>query len=54
MSRLLDSDTAMRVGLRQQLEDLARLRSEVVARVAGIDKQIHEVRRRLADAELKR
>lgn len=54
VSHLLDSDTAMRVGLRKQLEELAQIRTQVVARVAAIDKQIIDVRLRLERAEAKR
>ena len=51
MNRYLDSDTAMRVGLRRQLVELADCRAKAVERVHAIDRLIADVRLRLEQAE---
>jgi hypothetical protein len=45
--KLLDSDAAMRVGLRQQLDDLATERQRVLAHLAYIERTIRETLQRL-------
>jgi hypothetical protein len=54
VTHLLDSDTAMRVGLRRQLADLAECRDQAVGRVVALDRMIADVRLRLEQAEAKR
>jgi hypothetical protein len=43
----LDAATAMRVGLRQQLEELASERERVLVYLASIDARIAQTRERL-------
>lgn len=43
----VDPDTAMRVGLRNQLEDLATERERVLVYLAAIDARIEQTRKRL-------
>lgn len=52
--RVTDADTAMRIGLRNQLDDLARERERIVQHLAYIDGSIQSTAARLRDAEAAR
>jgi hypothetical protein len=52
--RVTDADTAMRIGLRNQLDDLARERERIVNHLAYIDGAIQSTAARLRDAEATR